>query len=293
MSNLAPTFYRCPHDKQNAYSIISRDLIRDNSISVECRWMLIYMLTHRDDWVINITQLVNFCKGNLGKEKIYKLIKEAIEAGYLLRETHKEGNLNRTRYLVSESPKFKKCFRHPGFQEDGGSSRRETDTKVYQSKDIASKESPIVPKGEVSSSRKKIKEEKQKVALEVYLTPTQIKSLQEKLKNDSAKESACYTKLSEWKVKKGITGGSDYGHMVKWVIKRVEEDCLRPQPVNREEADKVVARRLPKHPDIVVGHNYVEFNLGINRPHIKFGDHGFKEQIENNLRKMGLKQLNA
>jgi hypothetical protein len=108
---------RCPHDKQNPYVMINRDLIRDESISFGCRFLLIYLLSMHDNWKINPSQLINHFKPHHGRNAIYAFINEAIEAGYMKREivrhpTHKN-LIEKNIYYVSESPKFKKCFRCP------------------------------------------------------------------------------------------------------------------------------------------------------------------------------------
>jgi len=160
-------------------------------------------------------------------------------------------------------------------------------------KEEYSKESPVVPERDPPSSRKRTREEKSAVAPSVFLTPTQIQDIQRRVKGNDSAAVACFDKLSAWKISKNIVGGNDYRSILKWVIKAVEEDLAKPKPEDRVEADKALAVKLgakfPNHKDIVVGYNYVEFRLGHgNAPHLVFGDHGFREQVENNLRKMGL-----
>lgn len=111
--NLSPTFERCPHDKENPYAQISRELIRDETISFACRGLLIYLLSMKDGWKISAKQIINHCKGQYGRNAVYGLIKEGVEAGYIKIEKFKVGNLLRLKYYVSESSKFKKCFRLP------------------------------------------------------------------------------------------------------------------------------------------------------------------------------------
>jgi hypothetical protein len=111
------TIQRCPHDKENPYAMISRDLIRDKSLSPECRWLLIYLLSNDGKWIVKTSQLRSHLDGYMGRDKILAKIKEAIEAGYMKREEYKVNNLNRSRYFVSETPKFKKCFRRPEIQD--------------------------------------------------------------------------------------------------------------------------------------------------------------------------------
>jgi hypothetical protein len=81
------TIERSPHDKNNPYVMISNELICDNSISPECRWILIYLLSFEGEGEINIAQLVVDLKDHMGRDKIRTLINEAIEAGYMKRES--------------------------------------------------------------------------------------------------------------------------------------------------------------------------------------------------------------
>lgn len=118
ISDTGSTIQRCPHDSENPYTMILNALIRDASISPNCRWLIIYLLSNKEGWVINVKQIAQHVKGHIGRECVYKLINEAIEAGYMKREIIKVGNLNQTiKYFVSEIPKFKKSFRHPDFQD--------------------------------------------------------------------------------------------------------------------------------------------------------------------------------
>jgi hypothetical protein len=121
------TIERCPHDKENPYAIISRDLIRDKNISPECRWLLIYLLSNDGKWVVKTKQLRNHLEGFMGRDKILSVIKEAIDAGYMKRDLFKINNLNRSRYYVSETPKFKKCFRRPENQDPESGDPENTD----------------------------------------------------------------------------------------------------------------------------------------------------------------------
>lgn len=112
---------RCPHDKENPYVMISRNLIRDNSISPECRLMIIYLLSMDEKkWKINPKQLINYFQPHWGRDKVYEWIEQAIDAGYMKKEEVKNSihpNLKgKVKYYVSETPKFKKCFRHPEMQ---------------------------------------------------------------------------------------------------------------------------------------------------------------------------------
>lgn len=117
MSEESPIiFQRSPHNKENPYAQISRELIRNEKLSPNCRWMLIYFLSMRDDFKINVKQVWNHVKEFLGRDQIYKIIDEACQSGYMKKEDRYVGNLKRgCIYYISEDPieEFKKCFRRP------------------------------------------------------------------------------------------------------------------------------------------------------------------------------------
>lgn len=120
MSQDLDTIQRCPHDAENPYAQISRALIRDKSISPECRWLLIYLLSMKDGWNLKVSQIHEHVKEFFGRDHVYKIVEEAINAGYVQRMEIKVGNLNRgCKYIISETPKFKKCFRLPDSQDTG------------------------------------------------------------------------------------------------------------------------------------------------------------------------------
>lgn len=127
---------RCEHDEENPYAQISRALIRDTTISPECRWMIIYFLSMRDGWTINMTQLIKHLQPHMGRNKVYDLVNEAIDAGYMKREEIKtskgKGSISTSvKYFVSEKPKFKKCFRRFNF--------RDTEIRDPENRDIKNK----------------------------------------------------------------------------------------------------------------------------------------------------------
>lgn len=124
------TIERCPHDEANRFSVISNALIRDVSISPECRWLVIYLLSNKEGWRINIQQIINHLKPHMGKNKVYALFDEAIKSGYMKKEDRYTKNKHGGRiksgvkYFISESPKFNRLpenreagHRDAGFQE--------------------------------------------------------------------------------------------------------------------------------------------------------------------------------
>ena len=104
------TFYRCPHDRENPYAQISNNLIRDGSLSPNCRWLIIYLLSNKESFGIKIEKIIEHLRPTVGRDKFYKILNEGIDAGYIKRDVYKENNLTRVRYFVSEEPKFKESL---------------------------------------------------------------------------------------------------------------------------------------------------------------------------------------
>lgn len=137
---------QCPQDEENPFAQISRALIRDGTISPECRWLIIYLLSNKDGWRIQVQQVVNHLKGMVGRDKVYKLFDEAIEAGYIQRiETLLLGK-KRYKYRVSRSPKFKKCLLLPENQEAEIQDTENQDAKgIASTNDTHLKDLPLPP----------------------------------------------------------------------------------------------------------------------------------------------------
>lgn len=103
-------------DPSFQYKIVPNKLIRDVTISPNCRWLIIYLISNKPGWTIKSRQLWEHTKGFIGRDGIRKILNEAIEAGYIKRDTFIKGNLRGFSYKVASSPKFKKCFRCPEIQ---------------------------------------------------------------------------------------------------------------------------------------------------------------------------------
>lgn len=113
-SSQEPTIQRCPHDKENPYVMVSNDLIRNQGLSPNCRWLLIYLLSNDDKkWNIRVSQIAKHVAPHFAKRKLYKIINEAIEAGYIKRVQEKEcSRYSQVTYYLSEKPKFKEMLPH-------------------------------------------------------------------------------------------------------------------------------------------------------------------------------------
>lgn len=108
------TIESCPEEAEIPFAQIPNDLIRNKIMSPECRDIIIQLISNKPGWRINVKQLVNFYKGHWGRDKVYRLIKEAIDLGYMRKEeTRSKNTFGVVKYFVSRTPKFKKSFTLP------------------------------------------------------------------------------------------------------------------------------------------------------------------------------------
>jgi len=131
-----------PNDVTASYSIVPNSLIRDASISPQCRWLIIYLLSNKPGWKIKTSQLKNHTKGFIGRDGIRNIMNEAIEAGYIKREvllrTTPRGKLRGYCYFVSSTPVFKKVLRETENQGPDDQGPEDTATKEILSKELLS-----------------------------------------------------------------------------------------------------------------------------------------------------------
>ncbi len=285
-------------DVLDQFAAIPNNLIRDSSMSTDCRWLICYLLSHSGRWHISIPYIME--SQNIGRRVMYRILDEAIEHGYIKRDSWIQDGFKRYRYLVSRSAKFKKSLQPPEKLKESllyvqnvhtqNVHTIEDQYKEYQS----SKEK--IDKKEKSSRQIQKKEELEMVEQRVFLTASQKGSLLKKANQNEALMKSWFTKLSEWKIQKGIEGGTDYRSIIKWVIGSCMEDSnLTKKGEERIGKDKSIAKNIEstcseqvKKGEIYVSHDRIEFHRGQITDIIKYGDSAFEEKCMNNLRKMNL-----
>jgi hypothetical protein len=303
---------RCPHDTKNPYVMILNDLIRDQSISPNCRWLISYLLSHNDGWVINVKQIIKHLNGHIGRNKVYEIFNEAIEAGYLKREVIKIGNLKQiVKYYVSERPKFKKCFRRPDFR----------DTEIRNPENRDDKERTSIRKniGKKEHKKEKIyqkeKKEQSPIAIDIYnIFLKTIKSFKPGFMNYKAEswiaeieKMISIDKRDPEKIIKIIEWFASALSWHKYILSakalrnsfdRLEISMDFDKNKQKSEQKKSLFEKLSKHFKSGEKYNGREFFIneyGItfysgNYPcTLKFSDHGFLIQFENLLRKFEIK----
>jgi hypothetical protein len=143
------TFQRCPHDRENPYSQISRELIRDPNVSPQAKWLIIYLLSHQEGFNISMPYILKNQK--ISKNRMYSMIDQCLEAGYLKRTEYLFEGRKRFKYFISETPKFKNILLCPQNQDTEKQDPGNEDTKKEQSssneeeKKEQYKETPATP----------------------------------------------------------------------------------------------------------------------------------------------------
>lgn len=284
MTNI--TIHRCPHDQKNPYVMINNNLIRDKTISPECRWLLIYLLSNEEGWKISVNQLRGHLKEFAGRDKIYDMLKEAVTAGYMELQEFLDKGLKRCRYVISETPKFKKCLPRPELpdtaQQEADSLYSKKDHKKEKEERERVKPAPRAP------SSKKIQRTQ-----DVFTTEEEHADL---IKSYGAEQiPVLYQILQDWKedTPKSKWKRNDYKAILRWVVQAYNE--RKGHSKSSGEGDRKLAEKIwnkwKGRNDIHLGPDYLEFVQGVNSPTIflKFGTKGFREECLNQLRKRKLK----
>lgn len=94
------TIIRAP--RRHRFVIIDQHAIEDSRLSWAARGLLGYLLSRPDDWKVLVNDLRK--RGDLGRDGIYKLLRELREAGYVhfIRSRDKQGRIRGGTYMVQE-----------------------------------------------------------------------------------------------------------------------------------------------------------------------------------------------
>ena len=89
------------HAREN-YKIIPNAIGNDKRLSWEARGMMLYLLSKKDTWILRNKDLEN--QTNAGRDKVNKILKELVNAGYIVRERSQDwqGKFTYTTYIYDE-----------------------------------------------------------------------------------------------------------------------------------------------------------------------------------------------
>lgn len=126
--------------KSNNFSIVSNGIIRDKTLSLKARGLLIFMLSLPDNWEYSIQGLTYAC--NEGRESIRTGVRELEKAGYLFRQQQRDdkGRMGGAEYVISETPQSNfrtadnSAWENPpsGFSTSGGRPQINIDITNYE-----------------------------------------------------------------------------------------------------------------------------------------------------------------
>jgi hypothetical protein len=96
------------------FLILRNEVSNDKRLSWAARGLLVYLLSKPDDWNVSVAQLINETKESdnpLGRDGVYKILKQLIDAGYVKKiETKNKGQFSGIDYIVSDD-----CEHHEPF----------------------------------------------------------------------------------------------------------------------------------------------------------------------------------
>ena len=81
------TFQRAKHDKEHPFVMVSKEMIRDISVSPTAKFVLIFLLSYPDNWKIYHCNLQKSL--NIGEHALNSAMDELIKAGYATRTRKK------------------------------------------------------------------------------------------------------------------------------------------------------------------------------------------------------------
>ena len=85
------------------YTAVPNEVFTNQSLSICARWLIGYLLTKPDHWVVRVADIQNV--GGIGRDKAYALLKELIEVGYIVKhESREAGTYHEVEYIVMDSP---------------------------------------------------------------------------------------------------------------------------------------------------------------------------------------------
>jgi hypothetical protein len=91
---------------EQGYTKLSNAFLQDSRVSYETRGLLAEILSRPDDWEITIAALVK--SGPAGRDKVYRMMQEAVKCGYAepKKDRRGDGAFQRHSYRVTDDPRL-------------------------------------------------------------------------------------------------------------------------------------------------------------------------------------------
>lgn len=91
--------------RENPFVQVDKRILENESLSWRAKGLLAYLLSRPPDWTVRTSDLIQ--RSIDGRDAVYSILKELIQAGYICREDGKRsacGRFNSVNYLVFEEP---------------------------------------------------------------------------------------------------------------------------------------------------------------------------------------------
>ena len=234
--------------KSDNYVSIHKGALENPRLSFKAKGLWAYCMSRPDDWTFHVSHLSTVSKD--GEDAIYSAIKELEKEGYITKvQEVKDGRFQKVDYMVLEVPlEFKKCLPHRDFPdavfpdaENPALLSNDSNQVLKDTKHIA--QPPAEPIKE-PSHRKKVKEEFVVREERVMTTASQHENLLKHASGDEDLVRKWYSKLSSWKIGKGLTGGKrDYASILDWVIGAVKKDVEKNEDSAKNPNSEITGAR--------------------------------------------------
>ena len=101
-NSLAQTVYRAHGER--GYTKLKNEFLQDHRISDETRGLVARLLSRPTDWHFTVKEII--ASGPSGRDKVYRMIKEAEQYGYIVPDTprRENGTYSAHSYLVTDDP---------------------------------------------------------------------------------------------------------------------------------------------------------------------------------------------
>lgn len=89
---------------ERGYTKLRNAFLQDRRLSFDTRGLLGFLLSLPDDWEVTVQSII--ASGPAGRDRVYRMLKEAEQFGYILPEQGRKqaGKFDRQLYLVSDDP---------------------------------------------------------------------------------------------------------------------------------------------------------------------------------------------
>ena len=101
---------------RKGFVVLYRSAAQDTRLSLEARGLLVMMASLPDNWSYSETGLAS--KAGCGRQKVNRILRELIDAGYLLREQRhgEHGKFASCTYVLQEEAPYGKTKKEPLYE---------------------------------------------------------------------------------------------------------------------------------------------------------------------------------